>query len=275
MRDLFVTILGNCEPSNPCELWENFKCDLSEDFIYHHRLTQSLAEQYALKEMNDLLLHNYGLSLTSFGFSLVENLPDIEVVNNVDLYDELLSAEQADESLNSDQRFIFDAIINEVRDFGEGVCRDRPRVYFIDAPGGTGKTFIFNAIVSAVLSRNLNVASCAWTGIAGNLIRLGRTVYRLFKLPVPILETCTCNITPPSKQADFIRSLSIILVDEASMFPGHALSAIDCMLCDITENNVPFGGKLLLSAIDCMLHDITENNVPFGGKLLLSAIGMI
>lgn len=250
MRELFVTILGNCQPSNPCELWEDFKSDLSEDFVHRHTLTARLAEQYALKEINDLILHNYGLSLTSFGFSLVENLPDIEVVNHADPYDELLLAEQAYDSLNSDQRLIFDTIVNEVREFGPNVCRDRPRVYFIDAPGGTGKTFVFNSIVSAVLSRNLNVASCAWTGIAGNLIRLGRTVHRLFKLPVPILETSTCNVTPPSKQADFIRSLSIILLDEASMIPGHALSAIDRMLRDITENDVPFGGKLLLFAGD-------------------------
>ena len=34
LRELFVTILGNCEPSNPIDLWENFKPDMIEDFMY-------------------------------------------------------------------------------------------------------------------------------------------------------------------------------------------------------------------------------------------------
>ena len=86
--------------------------------------------------------------------------------------------------------------------------------------------------------------------MAGNLLRFGQTTHCLFKLPVPILETSTCNITPTSRQAEFIRSLSIIFIDEASMIPLHALSAIDIMLRDIMNNNVPFGGKLLLFAGD-------------------------
>ena len=90
------------------------------------------------------------------------------------------------------------------------------------------------------------MASCAYTGIAGNLLRFGQTAHCLFKLPVPITETSTCNVSPTSAHAAFIKSLSIIFVDEASMIPLHGLRAIDEMLRDITGNSVPFGGKLLL-----------------------------
>ena len=250
MRELFVTILANCEPSDPCQLWDDYKEYMSEDFLFVHDLSVRLAEQYALKDINDSLLRNYRLAVSSFGLSLVADLPDITDSNNIDPYEELLTSEHAYEQMNSDQRLIFDTIMNEIREFGPNLSTDRPRVFFIDAPGGTGKTFVFNTIISAVLAQNHKVASCAWTGCAGNLIRLGRTVHNLFKLPVPILETSTCNVTPTSKQAEFIRSLSVILIDEASMIPLHALSAMDLMLRDVTGNNVPFGGKLLLFAGD-------------------------
>ena len=129
-------------------------------------------------------------------------------------------------------------------------CFERPRSYFIDAPGGTGKTFVFNTLASKALSEGLKFASCAWTGIAGNLLRFGQTMHSLFKLPVPLLETSTCNIKPNSSQARFLRSLSVIFIDEASMIPKIALERIDMMLRDITECPVPFGGKLLLFAGD-------------------------
>ena len=44
-----------------------------------------------------------------------------------------------------------------------------------------------------------------------------------------------------------VRSLTVIIIDEASMIPIHALHAIDRLLRDITRNNeIPFGGKIIL-----------------------------
>ena len=92
----------------------------------------------------------------------------------------------------------------------------------------------------------VQVAAAAWTGIAATLLHQGRTVHNLFKLPVPILDTSSCNITPSSKQAAMLRSLHLIIIDEASMVPIHALHAIDRVLQDITGVIVPFGGKVFL-----------------------------
>ena len=43
-----------------------------------------------------------------------------------------------------------------------------------------------------------------------------------------------------------LRSLHLIIIDEASMVPIHALHAIDRLLRDITTHDVPFGGKVFL-----------------------------
>ena len=74
----------------------------------------------------------------------------------------------------------------------------------------------------------------------------GRTVHGLFKLPVPVLENSTCNVPPTSEHAELLRALDLIIIDEASMIPTHALHAIDRCLQDITQDSRPFGGKTLL-----------------------------
>ena len=65
---------------------------------------------------------------------------------------------------------------------------------FIDARGGCGKTFIINAILGAV--RSLESGGCvalamATTGIASNLLDLGRTFHSRLKAPLTPTEEST------------------------------------------------------------------------------------
>lgn len=53
-------------------------------------------------------------------------------------------------------------------------------------------------------------------------------------------------MSPTSSNAQFLREVSIIIVDECSMIPVHAIRAIDAMLRDITGLKLPFGGKVML-----------------------------
>ena len=105
----------------------------------------------------------------------------------------------------------------------------------------------YNTIISWCRGQGIQVASSAWTGIAATLLKGGRTCHHLFKLPVPILDTSVCLVSPTSKHADYLRSITIFIIDEASMVPANALKAIDAMLRDITGlQDVPFGGKVFL-----------------------------
>ena len=92
----------------------------------------------------------------------------------------------------------------------------------------------------------MKVGTSAWTGIAATLLEGGRTVHSLFRLPVPIVETSTCNVPPTSNHAAYLLQFDLFIFDEASMIPKHALQAIDRMLRDVTYNDVPFGGKDVL-----------------------------
>ena len=69
-------------------------------------------------------------------------------------------------------------------------------------------------------------------------------------MPVPIVDTSTCNIPPNSAQAAFLREQDLIVIDECSMVPKHALQAIDRMLRDICNSDLDFGGKCILLSGD-------------------------
>ena len=147
--------------------------------------------------------------------------------------------------LNNNQRVIVYEVLQAVNQVQQGDSQ-KPRAYFIDGPGGSGKTMVYNTLISWFRCNNLKVAASAWTGIAATLLAGGRTCHNLFKLPVPIMDTSVCNIPPTSAHAEYLRSIDMFLIDEASMVSTHALTAINKMLQDITGVKEMFGGKIFV-----------------------------
>ena len=116
----------------------------------------------------------------------------------------------------------------------------------MDASGGSGKTFVFIMIAIYLCQNGYRVSCAAWTGIVATLLTEGRTVHSLFKLPVLVVDTSSCNVSPTSEHANFLckQNMCIIDLDEASVIPTHALNAIDRCLQDITGNNECLEEKL-------------------------------
>ncbi|KAG1063636.1 hypothetical protein G6F42_027168 [Rhizopus arrhizus] len=63
--------------------------------------------------------------------------------NPVDLANEVLNYEAR---MNPDQRQIYDTILHSIDNPGP----DAPTCFFIDGPGGTGKTYLYHAILTKV-----------------------------------------------------------------------------------------------------------------------------
>ena len=81
---------------------------------------------------------------------------------------------------------------------------------FIDARGGTGKTFILNAILAAVRCINSEqggsvALATGTTGKASNLLHLGRTFHSRFKAVLSPHSESVCNVDAQSTLADLIR----------------------------------------------------------------------
>ena len=69
-------------------------------------------------------------------------------------------------------------------------------IVFLDAPGGTGKTFLINPILAQIRLRRQIGLAVAFSGIAGTLLDGGCTAHSTFKLPLNLTreENPTCTI---------------------------------------------------------------------------------
>jgi ATP-dependent DNA helicase PIF1 len=123
-------------------------------------------------------------------------------------------------------------------------------VFFLHGYGGTGKTFMWQTLASALRSKGEIVLTVASSGIASLLLPGGRTAHSKFKIPVPTLETSICNFEGDSDHAELLRQASLIIWDEAPMCHRYCFETLDRTLKDIvtTTNNSRkiFGGKVVV-----------------------------
>ena len=72
----------------------------------------------------------------------------------------------------------------------------RFRLFFVDGPGGTGKSFLFNTMISHVKGLSgKEVLAVASSGVASLLLIGGRTAHSTFvNVPIPILDDSTRRI---------------------------------------------------------------------------------
>jgi len=240
LRQLFAFICIFQSPSNASNLWSLFKDAMSEDFVRCN--TPEEAYQLALQDISDTLkLH--GFSLTSFELPTIGDLlPKDREETTEEIQVQKVSQMMA--SANEEQRAIIDEILNLVQK-NEKFSKSC-KAYFLDGPGGTGKTFVYQCLIHSCTQLGEQVVSVAWTGIAAMLLPHGRTVHSCFKLPLNLHEHSVSGLKVNSKEARIIHSAKLIIWDEAPMANKHSLMCIDRLLKDIMGNDVPFGGKIII-----------------------------
>ena len=158
LRHLFVTILLYNDPCNPAVLWEKYKYSFSDDFL--HRARKSMpgidADEHILNAALvdiDKRLQCHGKSLADFpGMPTpihVKNPYDEALIIQQELdygvHEQLSIVDRDVPSLNTEQHTIFTTIMSSVDDH-----KQYPKVFFIDGPGGTGKTFLYNTLKGSI-----------------------------------------------------------------------------------------------------------------------------
>ena len=191
-----------------------------------------------LHDINSIL-RQHGLSCAMIGLPTPSgNVPDVQ---QYDVAFEAQEGEQRVEMLNVKQLYAFRKITAAIDD--EDV---EDRCFYLDGPGGSGKTFLYTTLMSFIRGRGQTVLPFATTGIAGTLLKGGRTVHSGFKLPVPLLDTSVSSMRLNSAEATVIREASLIIIDEVTMLPKHGLRCIEKLLRELMANNKPFGGKVFV-----------------------------
>ncbi|XP_074296943.1 uncharacterized protein LOC141627609 [Silene latifolia] len=243
LRRLFSTLLIFAEPKDPSLLWDTHYESLSEDYRYNYpgqpqkvrQLTARSVEQY---------LEAMGKSLLAFGLDHLDTCTDNELRRTRDIID-ALDAPIPDECtrckalLNTAQKEAFVTIMDHV-------TTGQPGAFFVDGPGGTGKTFLYNALYAEVRLMGKIVLPTATSGIAASNIPSGRTTHSRFKIPLDCDIFLACDIPKQGSLAALIQATSLIIWDEASMAKRQNAESLDLLLRDLCDADHLFGGKVVV-----------------------------
>lgn len=260
LRHLFMTVLIHCEVVNGRALFDRFWPSMGEDISYRVSLAlgnpkyvvpPDFLQEQVLRELSSLFTKN-GSCLSAFNLS-PRSIPIDSDCQNRLMAEEMrydtaklaIEATLMNEKLNDEQRAIYDEIVGAVR-------ANKGGTYFVSGYGGTGKTFLWNSIISNLRSERRIVLAVASSGVASLLLPGGRTGHSRFRIPLDISDRSRCNISRNSHLAELCQKANLILWDEAPMTHRWCFEALDRTLRDIlsAENKenamFPFGGKIVV-----------------------------
>ena len=269
MRALFLHILSHCAPRDPIGLFEahceamgdDFRRDLQEMNLYTiqnvrtctlYSLRSSLdpdsnaAELVALKKLPDL---------TDEQQAFIDRIGQTGTVPCAFVYD----YDQDVEWMAYEDKYALCKLIDSQRQLIDdiicGVEGPTQMLKFVDAPGGCGKTYCFNCLLSYFRSQGLRCMAVASTGIAALQLIGGKTVHMAFKVPVDPTGSRRGHINlgifaNTELGRLLMRDIDVIVWDEVPMTHCDIFESIDKTLRDLREDTRPFGGVNVLLAGD-------------------------
>ncbi|GMG20868.1 unnamed protein product [Ambrosiozyma monospora] len=150
------------------------------------------------------------------------------------------------ETLNPEQRTAFDTIVNMVMSH-DPAAEPEPRLHFLNGPGGTGKTYVYQKIFDHLRAQRKVVMCVASSGCAALLLPKGSTAHHRFKIPLEVDASTLCNVKKQSILAECLLATDLFIWDEATLQNRHVFETVDRTMRDLTSNpDVPFGGKAFL-----------------------------
>lgn len=267
LRMELATLLLNCELTNPRKLWDDHKDILSEDKARmitggtDRVLTDTEAQlcyDHALRHLENLL-HCEGKTLAKFGLPIPSAAPPVPGPRvHVDHIAGAAEQQRLRDKVegwlgqvNAEQKEVYDKVMKSIEESKQG--RHGHRTFFVNAAGGTGKTFTFNLLLAKVRSEGGIALAVSSSGVAALLLDQGCTGHSRFGVPIDLDCTSTCTIKKNSEQADLIRKADLIVWDEAPLMHKHCYEAVNRTLKDIVDRgsrNYVMGGKVFVMGGD-------------------------
>jgi hypothetical protein len=281
LRQLFCTILIGNTPRDPNGLLDRHFAGLSDDIRYllwrkfaMANPSEDQIRSYCLFDLEDLLQLSGGKTLSDFHLPIAT--VDFNAIARNETMGRLIVEEQSydEASLKADwergynmaipeQKQILDRIVSAVDDPTSFL--HNTRLFFIDGPGGTGKTLVENLLLAYTRLKHKIALAVASSGIASVLLTGGRTSHSRFKIPLLIDAESTCNISAQSDLARLLKMTTMIIWDEAPAQHRHCFEAVNRTLQDIRQSNEWFGGittvfsgKLLMICVSQILGDFRQ-----------------
>ena len=246
MRDLFCCIVTACpDVTDRLRLWNNHRHSMSEDIIFkEQQKTPNVNVEENDQRMERIfnkcliLLEDKILTMSSKDMSAFQLPIPNRAMDRISTEEkrETYNIEELDqyvienmEKLTPEQNIVVDTIAENL---------DQGGVYFVDAPGGTGKTFTSKIALANTRRQGITALAVASSGIAATLLPGGRTAHSTFKLPLDLAkeDKPICNVTRNTDVANIMKEVKLIVWDEATMSHKKAFEAVNRMLQDIRDS---------------------------------------
>ncbi|RWS00579.1 hypothetical protein B4U79_16845, partial [Dinothrombium tinctorium] len=205
-------------------------------------LAKTLVEQGFYDEDN---LKSYMMCLDfDLDQDIKENAFAYEEVGELDMEEQLYAfspmkldqVEAITKKFTAHQGQTYREIMQEIRD------ENKQCLSFITGGAGVGKTYLVRAIVAALKHEQIPHAVVATTGIASKIAQ-GTTIHSFFKLDMNL----QCRLDFSTIEAEMIRSLKVLIIDEVSMMSATLLRVINSIMQSVNDNpekwSEPFGGR--------------------------------
>jgi hypothetical protein len=183
-------------------------------------------------------MQSVGKDIIKFPLSKIDDAFDNDSVVPREIFEEIsIEANLEDVRLSS--------LLNE--EIMSTINTEQGGLFFADALGGIGKTFLYRALLGTVHSQNKIVVATATSGVATPIMPGGRTAHSCFKIPLTLDDKCGCGFTKQCGTAKLLQQASLIIWDEASMMKRQVMEALDYSMCDIMDRkDLLFGGKIVV-----------------------------
>ena len=153
LRMLFASIcLWSC-PTDALLIFNKFQHHLIEDFL-HLNFNREDAINQCLNQL-EAVFTQQGKHCTHFGLPAPVMQTFGSIGHNFNVEHERVVANEYMSKLNEEQRSVVEKVLQSVDKVSKQTA------FFIDGPGGTGKTFCYSAITHRLRSQGKNVISVA------------------------------------------------------------------------------------------------------------------
>ena len=269
LRHFFVTLIAKGMLCNPQALWFEFMeplCEFRDERPNEDGTPSDAAVNRALEDIEQMLQEFDIWDITEKGLPK----PDLDMIpqrNRIarELQEELdrLRQEPTEvdlndriEKMNSDQREVYDQILDSVR-------KNSGKLIAIDAPGGTGKTFLLTNVLEGVRQEGKIALATAYTGIAAILLPGGATLHSKMKVPTKAEKLqdpttylgCTHAKSGTRKLLE-AEETALLIIDEVTMVEANIFQMIDRTLrkrirgTEEQPHSKPFGGLTVVVSGD-------------------------
>lgn len=266
LRKLFVHICTHNNPISPLRLWN--LAILETDLLLHHFMSQDFCRCRLLRPSNsdinsgdidnclytidDLLKDssNGSVTIAKLGLPVPAGIRQVIENNRVLLAETSYNSgamtafyENCKSSMNPEQ-------ISALAKFNTALENNHQKLFFLNAPGGTGKSFLLNAILANWRSKGFVCPATGSSGISAILLQGGKTCHSMFGIPILCYDDAVSSITKISNVGKMLILSKLIIWDEVSMSSKPNLKCVDKLFRYVMDKDVPFGGKVVIFSGD-------------------------